>query len=90
MKDKQGEERKEKMLYVIEDDISLDECMGRCSSNSACKGIEYWSGLEIMAYSHRSRCLECLDPESTVSFTNESFQSFPPSVFKRGILRSIH
>ncbi len=69
----------------VQGDISLNDCKAHCSSDSSCKGIEYWSGLETNSQNPRQRCLKCLNPRSTVPFTNENDPAFPPSVYTRGI-----
>ena len=58
--------------------ISLNQCMERCVGDTACNGIEYWSG-------DSGGCYECLDPGSTSPYTDTESWGYPPSVFKRGI-----
>ena len=66
-------------------DLSIDECKTRCSSNVACMGIEFWSGLETISSSPATFCYECLDPGAISSFTSKSDPGFPPTVYERGI-----
>ena len=57
--------------------MSLESCTARCISNDECKGIEYWSGTE-------TSCYDCLNPQSTSSYTYVNDAYFPPSVYRRG------
>jgi len=66
--------------------ISLNDCKERCSNDSNCLGIEYWSGLETTSnQSPVTVCFDCTSPRSTRSFNNARDAAFPPTVYERQV-----